>query len=187
MNDAAALHVGPIELKDEPNQREYQLLKLLKRVQKRRIDGRMSSESGCARCDGDKTSDETFKAVFLLRSKIKRPVDATKLRVAASRSHQSTGLASRNAREKSIKAGTMNQATDSTVSVRGSQVHGWGLYADRPFRKGEVVAEYIGEYVSDAVADMREKRYREQRIQDYQFRVDGSLVSSCVFTCYCRA
>lgn len=175
VNDAAALHVGPIELKDEPNQREYQLLKLLKRVQKRRIDGRMSSESGCARCDGDKTSDETFKAVFLLRSKIKRPVDATKLRVAASRSHQSTGLASRNAREKSIKAGTT-----MAVSVRGSQVHGWGLYADRPFRKGEVVAEYIGEYVSDAVADMREKRYREQRIQDYQFRVDGSLVSSCV-------
>lgn len=43
-----------------------------------------------------------------------------------------------------------------------------------------MVAEYIGEYVSDAVADLREKRYRDSRIQDYQFRVDGSLVSRFV-------
>ena len=42
------------------------------------------------------------------------------------------------------------------------------------------MAEYIGEYVSEAVADLREKRYREQRIQDYQFRVDGSLVCNVV-------
>ena len=52
--------------------------------------------------------------------------------------------------------------------------------ADHNFQKGEVVAEYIGEYASDTVADLREKRYREQRIQDYQFRVDGSLVSTFV-------
>ncbi|KAL7524525.1 hypothetical protein ACHAXR_000610, partial [Thalassiosira sp. AJA248-18] len=185
VDDEASLHVGPIQLKDEPDWREYQLLKLLKRVQKRRIEGRMSSESGCARCDGVKTSDETNKAVSLLRSKFKRTVDATKARVAASRLSQSTGLASRNARDlaakKNVSVDTPLEsvgqvATESMVSVRGSRTHGWGLFADQPFRTGEVVAEYIGEYVSEAVADLREKRYREQRIQDYQFRVDGSLV-----------
>jgi len=191
----ASLHVGPIQLKDDPDAREYQLLKLLKRVQKRRIDGRMSSESGCARCDGVKMSDnETNKAVSLLRSKFKRTVDATKTRVVPSRLSQSTGLASRNARERKVEKNNVDEdvgaepaaprsletigrvATESMVSVRGSRMHGWGLFADHNFRKGEVVAEYIGEYVSDAVADLREKRYREQRIQDYQFRVDGSLV-----------
>jgi histone-lysine N-methyltransferase SETD1 len=68
-------------------------------------------------------------------------------------------------------------ATENMVSIRGSRIHGWGLFADQQFRKGDVVAEYIGEYVSDAIADLRENRYREQRIQDYQFRIDGGLVS----------
>ncbi|KAL7554022.1 hypothetical protein ACHAWF_018931, partial [Thalassiosira exigua] len=188
----AALLVGPIQLKDVPDWREHQLLKLLKRVQRRRMDGRLSSESGCARCDGVTTADDANKAASLLRSKFKRTVDATKTRVAASRLSQSTGLASRNARaitsERSVRADTPLElvgqvSTESMVSVRGSRVHGWGLFADHPFRKGEVVAEYIGEYVSDAVADLRENNYREQRIQDYQFRVDGSLVSTFILVC----
>ena len=56
--------------------------------------------------------------------------------------------------------------TENKVSVQGSRTHGWGLFCDKPFSKGEVVAEYIGEYVTDAVADEREKYYRKQRIQD---------------------
>ena len=184
VNYAASQHIGPVGLKDEPNPREHQLLKLLKRVQKQRVDGRMSSESGCARCDGDKDGDETNKAVLLLRSK-RRTVDATRPRVAASRLPQSIGNASRNAREKreeeSITVGIPLElvgriATESMVSVRGSRVHGWGLFADRHFNKGQVVAEYIGEYVSNAVANLRERQYRDSRIQDYLFRVDGSLV-----------
>ena len=116
-----------------------------------------------------------------LRSfKIKKS-DVTKARVEASRQPQSTGLASLNARKSmddtDIKNGIGRVATESEVGVRGSQIHGWGLYADRPFKKGEIVAEYIGQYISGAVADVREKRYREERIQDYQFRVDSSLVS----------
>ena len=65
---------------------------------------------------------------------------------------------------------------DVAVSVRGSRVHGWGLFADQPFRPGDVVAEYVGEYVSLAVTEAREKAYQEQRIQDYQFRLDDQLV-----------
>ena len=184
VNYAASQHIGPVGLKDEPNPREHQLLKLLKRVQKQRVDNRMSSESGCARCDGDKDGDETNKAVLLSHSK-RKTVDATKPRVAASRLPQSTGNASRNAREKreeeSITVGIPLEfvgriVTESMVSVRGSRVHGWGLFADRDFNKGQVVAEYIGEYVSNAVANLRERQYRDSRIQDYLFRVDGSLV-----------
>ena len=185
IDDAVAHHVGPIELNDTPDWRETQLLKLLKRVQKRRIEGRLSSDSGCARCDGMKTSDESNQVVTLLRSKFKRTVDATKTRVAISRLPQSTGLASRNARDtnanKIVVADTPLEsigrvATESMVSVRGSRVHGCGLFCDYPFKKGELVAEYIGEYVCHAVADIRENQYAKQRIQDYQFRINESLV-----------
>ena len=62
------------------------------------------------------------------------------------------------------------------VTVKGSRIHGWGLFADQPFKTGEVVAEYIGEYVSPATTEARERMYQEQRIQDYQFRIDDHLV-----------
>ena len=38
------------------------------------------------------------------------------------------------------------------------------------------MAEYVGEYVSPAVTDAREKVYQKERIQDYQFRIDSQLV-----------
>jgi histone-lysine N-methyltransferase SETD1 len=69
-----------------------------------------------------------------------------------------------------------DEAINVAVSVRGSRVHGWGLFADQHFKAGAVVAEYVGEYVSFAVTEAREKMYQEQRIQDYQFRLDDQLV-----------
>jgi len=183
VDQKVSLHTGPVQLSDVPNFREEALLALLKRVQKRRAEARLSSDSGCARCDGFKIGDEVN--VSKLRRKFKRTLDATKPRVLPSRLAGSTGLASRNAQEASkdghLEIGTPLESigqvmTENKVSVQGSRTHGWGLFCDKPFSKGEVVAEYIGEYVTDAVADRREKYYRKQRIQDYQFRVDKSLV-----------
>ena len=183
VDQKVSLHTGSIQLSDVPNYREESLLSLLKRVQKRRAEARLSSESGCARCDGFKVGDEVN--VSKLRRKFKRTLDATKSRVLPSRLAESTGLASRNAQEASkegqLEIGASLESigqvmTENKVSVQGSRTHGWGLFCDKPFSKGEVVAEYIGEYVTDAVADGRERYYRKQRIQDYQFRVDKSLV-----------
>ena len=48
--------------------------------------------------------------------------------------------------------------------------------ADQPLQKGDVVAEYVGEYVTPAVTDARDKIYQKERIQDYQFRIDSQIV-----------
>ena len=183
VDDKVSIHASSVQLSHVPNFREDGLLTLLKRVQKRRAEARLSSDSGCARCDGFKVGDEVN--VSKLRRKFKRTIDATKPRVLQSRLAQSTGLASWKVQEASneerLEVGVSLESigqvmTESKVSVQGSRIHGWGLFCDKPFSKGEVVAEYIGEYVTDAVADRREKYYRKQRIQDYQFRVDKSLV-----------
>ena len=39
-----------------------------------------------------------------------------------------------------------------------------------------MVAEYVGEYITNAMCEKREIMYREMRIQDYQFRVSEDLV-----------
>lgn len=179
IDSAVSLLYGPVQLKEHPDWREEAVLKVLKAVQRHRVDMCNSSKTGCARCDKIQTEKDRTKAISLLRSKTKNMTHVTKLRIAASRSYQSTGLGSQNARKaaSSEKLDSANPvASEAMVSVKGSGIHGWGLFSDHPFEKGDIVAEYLGEYISDAVADVREKYYRKRRIQDYQFRVSDSII-----------
>jgi len=239
INTKVAQLIAPIQLKDIPRWREESIIRTLRRVQSRRVEGRIMSDSGCARCDGIKTESKmTLTAVRWGRNKRKGELD-TLPRVAESRLGLSTGLGSKKVQdqigghvdsielavkmEKTIgeemdddetkshededdvdekmeplpvedaevdvdvdeakgsltadaEDGKWDRVNEVAVTVQGSGIHGWGLFADQPFKKGDVVAEYVGEYICNAVADSREKMYQERRIQDYQFRVDENLV-----------
>ncbi len=188
IDDRVSSLVDPVQLKDVPSWREESIMRMMRRVQSRRLEGRIASVNGCARCDGAQINHQAkiaLQAESFRWGGMKKKVEAeSTLGIAASRLDLSTGLASVKTREGIEKhhakckesSGTCNSAADAAVSVRGSRIHGWGLFADQPFKKGDVVAEYVGEYVTMAVADAREKIYQEQRIQDYQFRLDDGLV-----------
>ena len=178
----------PVELKDLPGWREDSIMRILRRAQTRRLDGMSTTNVGCARCDGTpgevKNQSKTSQLSRLTKYRVKRN---EQIRIDPSRANLSTGMSSQTtrARLQGVLAELVNEkdlntkaqvANQVAVTVRGSGIHGWGLYADQYFKKGDVVAEYIGEYVSLAVTEAREKMYREHRIQDYQFRVDDALV-----------
>ncbi|GJJ16178.1 hypothetical protein Clacol_010458 [Clathrus columnatus] len=58
-----------------------------------------------------------------------------------------------------------------------SPIHDWGLYAMERIAKGEMVIEYVGEVIRQAVADKREKAYERQGIgSSYLFRIDDDIV-----------
>ena len=58
-----------------------------------------------------------------------------------------------------------------------SPIHDWGLYAMEKIGKNEMVIEYVGEVIRQAVADKREKAYERQGIgSSYLFRIDDDLV-----------
>ncbi|MBW0465393.1 hypothetical protein O181_005108 [Austropuccinia psidii MF-1] len=58
-----------------------------------------------------------------------------------------------------------------------SPIHDWGLYAMEMIPAGEMVIEYVGEVIRQAVADRREKAYERMGIgSSYLFRVDNDLV-----------
>ena len=74
-----------------------------------------------------------------------------------------------------------------TLRVSGSTIHGWGLFATEKYSKGEIVAEYIGEYVRNKTADAREEVYKARRIQDYLFRVtDEHILDATIKGGYAR-
>jgi hypothetical protein len=192
ISDRVAELTDPVELKDLPTWREESIIRVMRRAQSRRLEGRIGSVNGCARCDGMRVDQElkmAMTAETVRWGRSRRKGDEIP-RLSPSRIELSTGLSSEKTR-KSIESqraeraskksdakakDTYDEVIDVAVSVRGSRIHGWGLIADQAFKKGDVVAEYVGEYVSLAVTEAREKIYQEHRIQDYQFRLDDSLV-----------
>jgi hypothetical protein len=58
-----------------------------------------------------------------------------------------------------------------------SSVHAWGVFADEDIKEGDMVIEYRGEIVGNAVAEKREHEYEKAKIgSDYMFRIDSSSV-----------
>lgn len=175
----------PIQLKDASNWREEAIIRVMRKVQSKRLDRRTVSENGCSRCDGVVVDTETKRALnadltYPGKGRKKEDIDAP--RADPSRMYLMTGLASAKTCQKVVSRSeedveaSYDSVNDACVSVRGSRIHGMGLFADQPFKKGDCVAEYLGEYVSSPIAEEREKVYGELRIQDYQFRLDDSLV-----------
>jgi hypothetical protein len=174
-----------VQLKNVSSWREESVVRLLRKVQSRRLERLNASESGCSRCDGFAVTSESLKQTdpeLSLPGKTRVKGDGDLQRVDSSRLQLTTGLGSSRIckgieqRAQDCKANPHDGLECIRVSVRGSKIHGWGLFADEPFQPGDMVAEYVGEYVSDAIADSREKYYRENRIQDYQFRIDEKNV-----------
>ncbi len=57
-----------------------------------------------------------------------------------------------------------------------SQIHGCGVYAENQINCGDLIIEYIGEIIRNAVADKREKEYEKANLNDYFFRIDANTV-----------
>lgn len=58
-----------------------------------------------------------------------------------------------------------------------SKIHAWGVFADEDIAGDEMIIEYRGEIIGNAVAEKREKLYEQEKIgSDYMFRIDNLTV-----------
>jgi len=57
-----------------------------------------------------------------------------------------------------------------------SRIHGWGVYAEELINMGDMIIEYRGEIIGNAVADKREQEYEKAKMDDYMFRIDSVTV-----------
>ena len=171
----------PVELGQVSSSREESLVRLLRKVQSRRMERKSFAENSCSRCIGyDADSVPTPEEPWHTEHKKRRNTDDGK-RVDASRILLKTGLGSAKickgivTREEGGKEAAYDFVKDCRLSVRASEIHGMGLFADQAFKKGDVVTEYVGEYISGEVADAREKKYHEERRQDFIYRINDKL------------
>jgi hypothetical protein len=55
-----------------------------------------------------------------------------------------------------------------------SGIHAWGVFADEDIAMGEMIVEYRGELIGNAMAEKRENEYEIAKIgSDYMFRIDS--------------
>jgi histone-lysine N-methyltransferase SETD1 len=58
-----------------------------------------------------------------------------------------------------------------------SIIHGWGVFTDEEIIAGDLIVEYRGVLIGNAVADRREIEYERAKIgSDYMFRMDSGTV-----------
>jgi histone-lysine N-methyltransferase SETD1 len=66
---------------------------------------------------------------------------------------------------------------ESYLRFDRSGIHAWGVFADQEIREGELIVEYRGEIIGNAMAEKREKEYEQAKIgSDYMFRIDTNSV-----------
>eukprot|EP00980_Cylindrotheca_fusiformis_P023757 scaffold10939_cov105-Cylindrotheca_fusiformis.AAC.2 len=74
-------------------------------------------------------------------------------------------------------AGRTFSGHESHLRFDRSQIHAWGVFADKFIKENEMLVEYRGEIIGNAVCEKREKEYEAAKIgSDYMFRVDGLTV-----------
>lgn len=186
IDDRVSVLTGPVQLSDVSTCREESIVRLLRKVQLRRLDRRSSSRSGCVRCDDLKTTLKAAGASNLNFAHIgtfKKIGEGDVARVDPSRMELTTGLGSLKLSQKIKQHREMSKDKEVPcrdleniqVSVRSSKIHGLGLFSDQPFQKGDSVVEYVGEWVDESIADEREKQYQEKRFQAYILRLDEKV------------
>jgi hypothetical protein len=66
---------------------------------------------------------------------------------------------------------------ESQIRFDRSGIHAWGVFADVDISGDEMIVEYRGEIIGNAVCEKREKQYDDEKIgSDYMFRIDSETV-----------
>jgi histone-lysine N-methyltransferase SETD1 len=70
----------------------------------------------------------------------------------------------------------LNESRKKKLRFGMSKIHMWGVFADEGLVKDDMLLEYRGEIIRQAVADRREVLYAKQGQPDYMFRIDGNTI-----------
>lgn len=165
-----------------PEATKESLEELVKDLQRRRVAAKaedaLQNTSGCARTEGMKAVVKSGGAGRITRALVRFAEDDD--------ASLSTSTNRKGADEKSKTERTMVQVQyramkDVPISqrliARRSHIHGWGLFTKIDIGKHCPVVEYMGEVITQRVADKRERAYElSGEGSCYMFRLDLTRV-----------
>jgi histone-lysine N-methyltransferase SETD1 len=165
-----------IDFHQTPSQKEELILNLLRKMQKRRIERKSHPENICSRC----LPFDAIKEIHVQLDERRKRGDNIHHKISISRCESTTGLASTSNRKEALYWSEINDEelagdVPSCLSVRPSRIHGFGLFADQHFKKGQIVAEYIGEYIEKETVARREEEYFEKSKPSFILRINDEF------------
>ncbi|ODV97417.1 hypothetical protein PACTADRAFT_21644, partial [Pachysolen tannophilus NRRL Y-2460] len=170
------------------------------------LDISLENTTGSARSEGYKKIQDSIKSAYLPhRRKVNQPLNTIEHAEEENSANGNSGSSNNNSNN--IQSSRVNRANNrrlaadisaqkqmlgsetdildlnqltkrkKPVSFARSAIHNWGLYALEPIAAGEMIIEYVGECIRQAVAEVREKKYLKSGIgSSYLFRIDENTV-----------
>lgn len=184
VDETASKITTPGGPKSISSSKEKQVIQILRNMQSESIAAKLSSKNGCSRCDPLEFDGNRKQLMAAQRLTIHRQGgvildDIDGLRIHRSRARLATGLASSQSRDRDQGKSSTNEKIERTlVSVRASRIHGLGLFAGQEFVTGDVVAEYIGELLSNKIAEERQASYVKNKVQSFILRRGGIIIDA---------
>jgi histone-lysine N-methyltransferase SETD1 len=150
----------------------------------------LENVTGCARTEGD--IDKSKGSGRITRALVRRADEdhasssskALSKGADTSKVDNNTNFESIQAKYREIKSVPM----EVRLAARRSHIHGWGLFAKQDYKKNSMIAEYMGEGISQPIADKREKKYEVLGMGScYMFRLDfHEIVDATQIGCMSR-
>ncbi len=154
--------------------------------------GSPSNSSQCARTLGfdrnarpaekkEQPTAEPVAAVSLHEDRMQRPVQARTRTVSRTARLTQRGLANSVAADDLLGVDALKfnklKSRKKVLRFSRSAIHDWGLFAAEHIAADDMVIEYVGEVIRQAVADERERRYTKLGMgSSYLFRIDETTV-----------
>ncbi|EGZ07235.1 hypothetical protein PHYSODRAFT_306469 [Phytophthora sojae] len=152
-----------------------------------RAEQRARQSSGCARADGfegNRLFGAPKKAKIMPRRQALNK-EATNEPLAGAANGNATGSSNSGGVAMDIEhlpitmqyRELRRRPFDERMLVRKSSIHGYGLFMKEAVSEGQMIVEYQGQMINQAVADERERRYEEQGVGScYMFRLDEKTI-----------
>ncbi|EGD81897.1 hypothetical protein PTSG_11893 [Salpingoeca rosetta] len=141
--------------------------------------------TGCARTQGYYFIEASDKRKKITAGAMQRQLQVRQTTTSTTRTQRSAVRKEHRA----LQLGDLNELAADLVKANQfkrrrkllrfarSMIHEWGLFAQEPIDKDELVIEYVGEIVRQTVAEDRERRYARIGIgSSYLFRIDEDYV-----------
>ena len=150
----------------------------------------LENTSGCARTEGSGAFDKSKGSGRITRALVHKTDEdnhkaLTKGTGTRKEGHQTAHKFESNQKKyRDMKSVPM----EKRLAAKRSHIHGWGLFATVNYPKDSMIAEYMGEGVSQPIADKREKKYEILGMGScYMFRLDfHEIVDATQIGCMAR-
>uniref|UniRef100_A0A7S0GGD2 Histone-lysine N-methyltransferase n=1 Tax=Proboscia inermis TaxID=420281 RepID=A0A7S0GGD2_9STRA len=149
----------------------------------------LENSSGSARTEGMSAVDKSGGSGRITRALVRSADEDVGFESGSVRTKNKNGELTFDKESNQAKYAEMKSVPlENRLAAKRSHIHGWGLFTKVDLARHAMIIEYMGEVVSQSIADKRERAYEMSGIGScYMFRLDSQrIVDATMIGCMAR-